>query len=241
MNAAKEILVEVRELLEKAPDASFGRGYVVQLVAELEATLGVLSSYETRRAVAELNITQLKSELEELKLQYNAEEKRANLLFDARRAAIQDAANVSYDLLQVKERAEKAEAERRNTDIQFRHVCLDNTVLRTRSMTAEAENAQLRERLDAALDKIADIEEDSNAHTSEGVCHACGICADCPQDWQPTDDHCCRVMLEMWADGEPLPWEAARRAVAAQSTSEAVSTPCPICGVHGHIGDCEGD
>ena len=83
MSAAEGILVEVREILEKAPDASFGRGYVVQLVAELE----------------------------ELKLQYNAEEKRANHLFDARREAIQDAANVSYDLLQVKERAEKAEAE----------------------------------------------------------------------------------------------------------------------------------
>ena len=80
---------------------------------------------------------------------------------------------------------------------------------------ADAENARLRERLEAALDKIADIEEDSNAYTSEGVCHACGICADCPQDWQPTDDHCCRVMLEMWANGKPLPWEAASRAVAA--------------------------
>lgn len=80
---------------------------------------------------------------------------------------------------------------------------------------SEAENARLRERLESALDKIADIEEDSNAHTSKGVCHACGICADCPQDWQPTDDHCCRVMLEMWADGKPLPWEASRRAVAA--------------------------
>lgn len=84
-----------------------------------------------------------------------------------------------------------------------------------RAEKAEAENARLRKRLEAALDKIADIEEDSNAHTSEGVCHACGICADCPQDWQPTDDHCCRVMLEMWAEGEPLPWEASHRAVAA--------------------------
>lgn len=185
MSAAEGILVEVREILEKAPDTSFGRGYVVQLVAELEATLGVLSSYEVERTVAEWNITRVKSELEELKLQYNAEEKRANLLFDARREAIQDAANASYDLLQVKERAEKA----------------------------EAENARLRERLEAALDKIADIEEDSNAHTSEGVCHACGICAGRPEDWQPTDDHNCRVMLELWADGEPLPWEAARRAV----------------------------
>lgn len=82
-----------------------------------------------------------------------------------------------------------------------------------RAEKAEAENAQLRDRLESALDKIADIEEDSNAHTSEGVCHACGICADAPQDWQPTDDHCCRVMLEMWAEGKPLPWEAARRAV----------------------------
>ena len=81
----------------------------------------------------------------------------------------------------------------------------------------EAENARLRERLEAALDKIADIEEDSNAYTSEGACHACGICADCPQDWQPTDDHNCRVMLELWADGEPLPWEAARRVGMAES------------------------
>lgn len=214
MSAAEGILVEVLEILKKAPDASFGRGYVVQLVAELEATLGVLSSYEVERTVAELNITQLKNELEELKLQYNAEEERANLLFDARRAAIQDAGNVSYDLLQEMARAEKA----------------------------EAEVARMRERLESALDKIADIEEDSNAHASEGVCHACGICADCPQDWQPTDDHCCRVMLEMWADGKPLPWEeAASRAVSAPTTTEAFSIPCPICGAHGHIGDCEED
>lgn len=210
MSAAEGILVEVREILEKAPDASFGRGYVVQLVAELEATLGVLSSYEVERTVAESNITQLKSELEELKLQYNAEEKRANILFDARCEAIQDAANVSYDLLQVKERAEKA----------------------------EAENARLREHLESALDKIADIQENGE---EEGACHACGICAGCPEDWQPTDDHNCRVMLDLWSSGEPLPWEAASRAVAAPTTTEAVSIPCQICGAHGHIGDCEED
>lgn len=87
-------------------------------------------------------------------------------------------------------------------------------VAEARAEKAEAENARLWERLEAALDKIADIEEDSNAYTSEGVCHACGICADCPQDWQPTDGHCCRVMLDFWSSGEPLPWEAARRAVA---------------------------
>ena len=76
---------------------------------------------------------------------------------------------------------------------------------------SEAENVRLRERLESALDKIADIQENGE---EEGACHACGICAGCPEDWQPTDDHNCRVMLELWADGEPLPWEAASRAVA---------------------------
>lgn len=106
----------------------------------------------------------------------------------------------------------------------FRHGCAEMALrlmdaleqAEARAEKAEAENARLRERLEAALDKIADIEEDSNAYTSKGACHACGICAGCPEDWEPTDDHCCRVMLELWADGEPLPWEAsARRAVAA--------------------------
>lgn len=83
---------------------------------------------------------------------------------------------------------------------------------KSRAEKAEAENARLRERLESALDKIADIQENGE---EEGACHACGICAGCPEDWQPTDDHNCRVMLELWADGEPLPWEeAARRAVA---------------------------
>lgn len=111
-------------------------------------------------------------------------------------------------LEQAEARAEKAEAEHKKDLAQCKFEF-------DRAEQAEAEVARLRERLEAALDKIADIEEDSNAHTSEGVCHACGICADCPEDWQPTDDHCCRVMLELWADGEPLPWEADRRAVAA--------------------------
>lgn len=73
------------------------------------------------------------------------------------------------------------------------------------------ENAKLRERLETALDKIAEIEDEWE---SEGVCHACGICAGIPDEWQPTDDHCCRVVLDLWSNGEPLPWqEAARRAV----------------------------
>lgn len=80
-----------------------------------------------------------------------------------------------------------------------------------RAEQAEAENARLRKRLEAALDKIADIQDEWE---SEGVCHACGICAGIPYEWQPTDDHCCRVMLDLWSNGEPLPWEeAARRAV----------------------------
>lgn len=87
-----------------------------------------------------------------------------------------------------------------------------------RAEKAEAENARLRERLEAALDKIADIQENGE---EEGACHACGICAGCPESWQPTDDHNCRVMLELWADGEPLPWEGtARRAVAESEVGE---------------------
>lgn len=86
-----------------------------------------------------------------------------------------------------------------------------------RADKAEAENARLRERLESALDKIADIQENGE---EEGACHACGICAGCPEDWQPTDDHNCRVMLELWADGEPLPWEDARRVVADAESPE---------------------
>lgn len=214
MSAAEGILVEVREILEKAPDASFGRGYVVQLVAELEATLGVLSSYEVERTVAELNITQLKSELEELKLQYNAEEDRANLLFDARRAAIQDAGNVSYDLLQEMARAEKAEAERKNTDVQFSQVCLDNTLLRTRIITAEAENARLTKMVDWLADVLAEQAKEAAVDFN---------------------DYSEEVVKEYWLK------EAASRAVSAPTTTEAFSIPCPICGAHGHIGDCEED
>ncbi len=80
-----------------------------------------------------------------------------------------------------------------------------------RDEKADAEVARLRERLEAALDKIAEIQDEWE---SEGVCHACGICAGIPYEWQPTDDHCCRVMLDLWSRGEPLPWEeSARRAV----------------------------
>lgn len=80
---------------------------------------------------------------------------------------------------------------------------------------AEAENARLRERLEAALDKIAEIQENDNWEKADGVCYACGICSGIPDEWQPTDDHCCREILDLWSSGEPLPWEAARRAVAA--------------------------
>ena len=64
-----------------------------------------------RAEKAEAENTRLNSELEDLKSQCMAEERRANFLSGERRAAIQDAANVSYDLLQAKERAEQAEAE----------------------------------------------------------------------------------------------------------------------------------
>lgn len=84
-----------------------------------------------------------------------------------------------------------------------------------RAEKAEAENARLRERLEAALDKIAEIQENDNWEKADGVCYACGICSGIPDEWQPTDDHCCREILDLWSSGEPLPWEAARQAVAA--------------------------
>ena len=76
--------------------------------------------------------------------------------------------------------------------------------------------ARLREKLESALDKIENIQDSDSYSTWEGVCHACGICAGCPEGWEPTDDHNCRVMLELWSNGEPLPWEAARKAVAGE-------------------------
>lgn len=77
---------------------------------------------------------------------------------------------------------------------------------------AEAERDRLRERLEAALDKTAEIQDEWE---SEGVCHACGICAGIPYEWQRPDWFCCRVALGLWIEGKPLPWEeAARRAVA---------------------------
>ena len=84
-----------------------------------------------------------------------------------------------------------------------------------RAEKAEAEVARLREKLESALDKIENIQDSDSYGVWEGVCHACGICAGYPEDWEPTDDHNCRVMLELWADGESLPWEAARKAVDA--------------------------
>jgi|GEM_PF-4074466 hypothetical protein len=90
----------------------------------------------------------------------------------------------------------------------------DFPILEARAEKAEAENARLRERLEAALDKIADIQENDNREKADGVCYACGICSGIPDEWQPTDDHCCREILDLWSNGEPLPWaEAARRAV----------------------------
>ena len=44
------ILDEVREILQKSPTTSFGQGYVIGLVAELEATQGVLSRVQEARA-----------------------------------------------------------------------------------------------------------------------------------------------------------------------------------------------
>ena len=81
---------------------------------------------------------------------------------------------------------------------------------------AEAQVERLREKLESALDKIENIQDSDSHGVWEGVCHACGICAGCPEGWEPTDDHNCRVMLELWADSEPLPWEAARKAVAGE-------------------------
>lgn len=43
------ILDEVREILQKSPTTSFGQGYVIGLVAELEATQGVLSRVQEAR------------------------------------------------------------------------------------------------------------------------------------------------------------------------------------------------
>ena len=83
--------------------------------------------------------------------------------------------------------------------------------LRAALEAAEAENARLRERLEAALDKIAEIQDEWE---SEGVCHACGICAGIPYEWQRPDGFCCRVALGLWIEGKPLPWkESARQAV----------------------------
>lgn len=120
-----------------------------------------------------------------------AEDRTIRRLLNALEQAEADLSRVKAAGIEAMRRAEQAEA---------------------RAEKAEAENARLRERLESALDKIADIQENGE---EEGACHACGICAGCPEDWQPTDDHNCRVMLELWADGEPLPWEAASRAVAA--------------------------
>lgn len=44
------ILDEVREILQKSSTTSFGQGYVIGLVAELEATQGVLSRVQEARA-----------------------------------------------------------------------------------------------------------------------------------------------------------------------------------------------
>ena len=74
------------------------------------------------------------------------------------------------------------------------------------------QNELLLERLEAAVDKIAEIQEEWE---SEGVCHACGICAGIPYEWQRPDVFCCRVAVGLWIEGKPLPWESARQAVAA--------------------------
>lgn len=90
--------------------------------------------------------------------------------------------------------------------------------LRAALDAAEAENARLRERLEAALDKIAEIQDEWE---SEGVCHACGICAGIPYEWQRPDGFCCRVALGLWIEGKPLPWkDAARQAVTAVEGEE---------------------
>lgn len=68
-----------------------------------------------------------------------------------------------------------------------------------------AENERLKSKLDKALDKIFQIQEDWE---SEGcVCAACGICAGIPIEYQPLDSENCRTILEDWACGRPLPWE----------------------------------
>ena len=81
----------------------------------------------------------------------------------------------------------------------------------------EAENERLRERLEAALDKIAEIQDEWE---SEGVCHACGICAGIPYEWQRPDGFCCRVALGLWIEGKPLPWKDAARRVVEEEGRE---------------------
>ena len=107
---------------------------------------------------------------------------------------------------ELKRRAEKAEAERKKDLAHCKYEF-------ERAENAEAQVARLREKLKSALDKIENIQDSDSYGVWEGVCHACGICAGCHEGWEPTDDHNCRVMLELWSNGEPLPWEAAREAV----------------------------
>lgn len=105
---------------------------------------------------------------------------------------------------QAETRAEKAEAERKKDLAHCKYEF-------ERAEDADANVARLREQLEYALDKIAEIEGEWE---SEGVCHACGICAGIPYEWQRPDGFCCRVAVGLWIEGKPLPWEAARRAVA---------------------------
>lgn len=62
-----------------------------------------------------------------------------------------------------------------------------------------------------------------------------------------------RFRLDGVIDGQPLAFcsfgchdnysdkAEARRGLATPPTTNSVSTPCPICGQSGHIGDCEED
>ena len=62
------ILDEVREILQKSPTTSFGQGYVIGLVAELEATQSVLSRVQEARADDIARADKAEAEVARLKL-----------------------------------------------------------------------------------------------------------------------------------------------------------------------------
>ena len=201
MSDTKSILKYVRDRLNDGPNITFGKPTVKDLVdaleqaeAQLAAALQVNATRQAEVTADVLNamMAGITGQKESVRVEVDGFQcPYCNEISKTIEAA------TAHDAICPKHpaviRAEKAEAERKNTDVQFSQVSLDNTLLRTQVMTAEANVARLTKMVATLFQWCSQFE---SWHTLEEIGLALANGMACPEPWQYTE-------------------EAARRAVAA--------------------------